>query len=82
MASSVDLPQPDGPAIERYSPFSLNVEVDAGERVRLHFVRHEDLAHPVQPDDPFCAVLHVTPLLPYERGNSLVQSDAVVAVIR
>ena len=35
--SSVDLPQPDGPAIETYSP-SGDLEIDVGQRVRFDFV--------------------------------------------
>ena len=67
--SSVDLPQPDGPAIETYSPL-LDLEVNAGERVRLDFVGVEDLGDALQLDQrlgmsvrahrsSFCSVIQV-----------------------
>ena len=56
---SVDLPQPDGPAIDTYSPL-LDLHVDAGERVRLDFVGVEHLRHAVQLDQrPFCVAVAV-----------------------
>ncbi len=47
--SSVDLPQPDGPAMEMYSPV-LDLQVNPGERVRLDFVGEEDLGDAVEMD--------------------------------
>ena len=47
--SSVDLPQPDGPAMATYSPL-LDLEVDAGERVGLDLVGEEDLRDAVELD--------------------------------
>ena len=45
--SSVDLPQPEGPAIETYSPL-LDLEVDVREGVGLDLVGEEDLAHALE----------------------------------
>ena len=47
--SSVDLPQPEGPAIETYSPLLISMWMP-GQRVRLHLVGHEDLGDPVEAD--------------------------------
>ncbi len=58
MASSVDLPQPEGPEIERYSPLWTSKWMPA-ERVRLHLVGHEDLAHLVQLNQRLRAIVHV-----------------------
>ena len=44
MASSVDLPQPEGPAIDMYSPSEF--QMNPGERVRLHLIRHETFVTP------------------------------------
>ncbi len=57
-ASSVDLPQPEGPEMERNSPLR-DVEVDAVERVRLEVVRVEDLGDAREADHGF--VLHSSP---------------------
>ncbi len=40
--SSVDLPHPDGPAIDTYSP-RRNLQMNAAQRVRLDLIGIEDL---------------------------------------
>ena len=58
MERSVDFPQPDGPAMETYSP-RANVEVNAGERVGFDFVGQEDFGDAVEVDQGVVAVSHV-----------------------
>ena len=48
--SSVDLPQPDGPAIETYSPLPISTSM-LDKRVRLDLVGEEHLRHAVQLDE-------------------------------
>ena len=55
--SSVDLPQPDGPAIETYSPLAISRWMP-DERVRLDFVGEEDLRHTIQLDQRLSVVSH------------------------
>ncbi len=47
MESRVDFPQPEGPAMERYSPFLIS-QVDTGKGVRLHLVGVKDLGDAFQ----------------------------------
>ena len=49
MENKVDLPQPEGPAIETNSPF-VDIDVDARQRVRLYLVGQKDLLHFRHPD--------------------------------
>ena len=68
------MPQPDGPAIDTYSPFA-NVEVDAGERVGLHFVGEEDLG------DASSLMRVLLPLVPARGVGLAVVVSSVVGMV-
>src|SRR5438128_2111985 len=80
MASSVDLPQPEGPAIDRYSPFwtskctaeSACVSTSSVTKTLLTF------SNRISGCEPLSIVI---PLL-YESRQTLVQFNAVVIIVR
>ena len=57
--SSVDLPQPDGPAIDDVFAF-VDLEVDPGQGMRLDFVGEEDLGHTIQLDQRLSVLSHAS----------------------
>src|SRR5512143_3143539 len=80
MASSVDLPQPDGPAIERYSPFLTSkwtfdkacVSTSSVTKTLLTFSSRMSACDPLS--------ILIAPCYEFWRG--LVQLNSVVVVVR
>src|ERR1051326_6129267 len=80
MASNVDLPQPDGPAIDRYSPFWTSKCTAERACVSTSSVTKTLLTFSKRLSG--CEPLSIVISLLYETGRILVQFDAVVIIVR
>ena len=73
MWKSVDLPEPDGPMIERNSP-RLHVQIDAAQRLHIHLADAVDLAQVADLDD--------APLLIGQRLDRILRGGAQPGIER
>src|SRR5436309_2459695 len=80
MASRVDFPQPDGPEIERYSPFFTSKWILCSAWVSTSSVTKTLLtaSSRISGWEPFSIVIYPS----YESSEALVQLNPVVTVIR
>src|SRR5690242_14165569 len=79
MASSVDLPQPDGPAIERYSPFLTSKWTLDSACVSTSSVTKTLLTFSSRMSDCDPLSIFIAPC--YEIWRKLVQLDSIVSVV-
>jgi hypothetical protein len=79
MASSVDLPQPEGPAIDRYSPFATSMWMPDSACVSTSSVTKTLLTFSsrISGCEPLSIVIYPF----YEKRENLVQTNPVVVIV-
>src|ERR1035437_3499516 len=79
MASSVDLPQPEGPAIDRYSPFATSMWIADSACVSTSSVTKTLLTFSSRSSG--CEPLSIVIYPFYENRENLVQSNPIVIIV-